>query len=105
MSQLLDSLAGPARRAACAQHARRVLDSFASHVGGNPCLIEVTHYLRVAPYRGPARFADSPDDLRGYTECEFAVMDKRGERAEWLERRITPADRARIEREIAERLA
>jgi len=79
--------------------ARRVFAQFKSHVSGIPCLIEVTHYLHMKG--GGCRWtADSPEDVHGFTEADFMVLDTRGRRATWLEHRLSAADRARIESEI-----
>lgn len=69
-------------------------------VGGIPCLAEVTHYLHVPPYRGPASYCDCPDDLYGCTEIEFNVLDRNGRPAAWLEKKLTDAERQRVEAEI-----
>ena len=67
-----------------------------SRVAGIPCLIEVTHYFNEP---GSAS-ACNPWDYYGYTEIEFNVLDRRGRRAEWLERKLTRKDEERIENEI-----
>lgn len=71
--------------------------TFASRIAGIPCLIEVTHYHREEP-RG--YWASNDVDARGYTECEFNVLDQRGRPAAWLERKVTDADRTRIVKEL-----
>jgi hypothetical protein len=43
-------------------------------------------------------------DYRGYTECEFDILDRRGRPAFWLERKASDEDRQRIEQEITEQL-
>jgi hypothetical protein len=43
-------------------------------------------------------------DYRGYTECEFDILDRRGRPAPWLERKASDEDRQRIEQEITEQL-
>ena len=103
MSAMLDSLAGQSRRATCAQHSRSVLAKFNSRVAGIPCQIEVTHYLRIKG--GGCRWlADSPEDYFGFTECDFAIMDRSGRPAAWLEKKLTDSDRGRIETEVIEHM-
>ena len=72
-----------------------------TRIAGIPCQIAVTHFLRVKPYSGSARYCDSPEDYYGYTEAEFDVLDSRGRPAAWLERKLTEQDRERITNEIA----
>ena len=70
-----------------------------SRVAGIPCLIGVTEFQSV---RGSYSYhADSDMDYYGYTESEWVVLDTRGRPAAWLERKLTSADRSRIEQEIA----
>lgn len=71
-----------------------------SRVAGIPCLIGVTHFESV---RGSYSYnAHSDMDYYGYSESEWDVLDRRGRPAAWLERKLTTADRDRIEQEIAE---
>lgn len=73
-----------------------------SRVAGIPCLIEVTT-LNVV--KGSySHNAASDWDYYGYNEVEFNVLDRRGRPAPWLERKLTPADKQRIENEILEDL-
>lgn len=74
-----------------------------SKVAGIPCQIKVTYFHKQKPFKGPARLCDSRDDYYGYTEVEFEVLDRRGRKAEWLERKLTGRDMKRIEDEIEER--
>lgn len=69
-------------------------------LAGIPCLIEVTNYVRVAPWKGSAQTCDSSDDYYGYTEYEYNILDRRGRKAPWLERKITPEEKAKIEQAI-----
>lgn len=68
-------------------------------MAGIPCLIKVTHYFKQKPM-GPS--ADSDYDCYGYTDIEFEVCDRRGRPAPWLERKLTPEDKNRIDVEIEE---
>jgi hypothetical protein len=74
-----------------------------STVAGIPCLIGVTEFSSV---RGSYSYhADSDMDYYGYTESEWVVLDRRGRPAAWLERKLTDAERSRIEQEVAEAMA
>ena len=69
-----------------------------SRVAGIPCLIKVTHFESV---RGSYNYnAPSDMDYYGYTESEWEVLDRNGRPAAWLERKLTEADRSRIDEEI-----
>lgn len=71
-----------------------------SNVQGIPCLIEVMSCTVVKPWRGSAQSCPSSDDYYGYSEVEFVVLDRKGYKAAWLERKMTDEDRARIKTEI-----
>ena len=68
-----------------------------THIAGIPCQILITSYTCQKPL-GPR--ADSDYDCYGYSDCEYTVLDRKGYRAEWLERKMTDADRKRIGVEI-----
>ena len=71
-----------------------------SRVAGIPCLIGVTHYHSV---RGSYSYkAPSDLDYHGYTQSEWDVLDRRGRKAPWLERKMSDKDCTRIEAEISE---
>jgi hypothetical protein len=71
-----------------------------SKVAGIPCLIGVTEFSVV---RGSYSYnAPSDMDYYGYTESCWEVLDRRGRPADWLERKLTDADRSRIDQEIEE---
>jgi len=73
-----------------------------SRVAGIPCIIGVTHFESV---RGSYSYHAASDwDYHGYTECEFDVLDRRGRKAPWLERKLTDKIINEIEQEIAEQL-
>lgn len=67
-------------------------------IQGIPCRAYVTYYRpAVAPIvTGPVDWADPGAPV----EIEFEVLDRRGGRAVWLERKMTSADRAVIEQQI-----
>jgi len=68
-----------------------------TRIAGIPCEIEVLHWFKQKPL---GRNCDSDWDAVGYTECEFAVLDRRGRPAPWLEAKVTDEDRARIIEEL-----
>lgn len=63
-------------------------------------MIDVTRCVVVKPWRGSLSACPSSDDYYGYSEVEFDVLDRRGRPAPWLERKLTDADRERIEYEV-----
>lgn len=69
-----------------------------STVSGIPCLIDVITFN----YYAGCASADSDWDYYGDTEIEFAVLDRRGRPAPWLERKLTNEETSRIEEEIIE---
>lgn len=73
-----------------------------SKIQGIPCLIEVTTFKSVKPWKGSPQTCPSSDDYYGYNEIEFEVLDRKGYKAAWLERKMTKEDKARIESEILE---
>jgi hypothetical protein len=70
-----------------------------TRIAGIPAIALVTHFLHRDP-AGP--WAGNSDEARGYTECEFTVLDSRGRPAPWLERKLSRADSKRIEAEIVQ---
>jgi hypothetical protein len=83
-----------------ARFARRVAGMLESYVAGIPCLIEVDtcNVVKGSFDRG----CDSDMDYYGYSEIEFSVYDRKGYAAKWLEKKMTDADKNRIENEIIE---
>ena len=73
-----------------------------SNVRGIPCLIEVISCTVVKPWKGSAHTCPSADDYYGYADVEFNVLDRKGYKAAWLERKMTNVDRSRIKTEILE---
>lgn len=71
-----------------------------SRVAGIPCQIGIVSYLNVS---GSYSYSAASDlDYYGYSELEFDVLDRKGYRAAWLERKLDDDDRGRIEYEIHE---
>lgn len=68
-----------------------------TRVCGIPAMIEITSF---APYRCCKRgHIDNwlPDEL---PEIEWHILDRRGRPAPWLERKLSPADRREIEKDL-----
>ena len=60
-------------------------------ISGIPCKALIFLCKRVPAWKGSAESCPSDLDWSGYTELEFAILDRRGYEAEWLEKKI-PAD-------------
>lgn len=62
-------------------------------VVGIPCKVKVTYTTKYIPesYSGPAEGGD----------FEFELLDKKGYRARWLEKKLTKDDVERIEKEYS----
>ena len=75
-----------------------MLTKIESHIKGIPCIISVTSYHH---QKGSLSYnAPSDLDYYGYIEVEFNVLDRKGYKAPWLERKLTDDEIERIEREI-----
>ena len=69
-------------------------------IAGIPCLVGVTEYHCV---KGSYSYHAASDwDYYGYTDLDYVILDRKGYKAAWLERKVTDADTRRIEAEIAE---
>ena len=74
-----------------------------STVAGIPCIIGATHYDSV---EGSYSYnADSDLDYYGYNDAEWEVLDRKGYKAAWLERKLTASDINTIEGQIAQHFA
>lgn len=71
-----------------------------SKIAGIPCRIQVDSCLVKKPFKGSAFNCDSSDDYYGYTDISFTVLDRKGYKAAWLEKKMTQKDVERIEKEI-----
>lgn len=72
-------------------------------IAGIPCTVNVTRCVRV---KGSFSYHAASDwDYYGYSEVEYDVCDRRGRRAPWLERKLTPADDQRIQAEILKEMS
>mgnify|MGYP001042892274 CR=1 FL=1 len=65
-------------------------------LSGIPCLIRIDDFENVPPWPGGPMTAPSDMDARGYIDCCYTILDRRGREAPWLERKIT----ANIDRDI-----
>ena len=74
------------------------METFEVHIAGIPCLIRVDDYEIIPPWKGSAHTCPSSDDYYGYEDCEYSVLDQRGNEAPWLEKKITE----KIDQEIIE---
>jgi hypothetical protein len=72
-----------------------------TNIAGIPCQVELT-WIHSQPALGP--MCDSDWDCYGYTDIEFDVLDRKGYKAPWLERKMTLADKQRIDEELLETL-
>ena len=67
-------------------------------VCGIPCLIGVTEYDSV---KGSYSYNAASDlDYYGYTDCDWEVLDRKGYKAAWLERKLSSKESERIYNEI-----
>ena len=75
-------------------------DCIESNIAGIPCLIRVISCNVVAPHKGSKYSCDSDSDYYGYADIEFSVLDRKGYKTLWLEKKMTSKDKERIENEI-----
>lgn len=69
-------------------------------LAGIPCLIGVIYYNCV---KGSGRY-DAPSDIDyyGYTELDYDILDRKGYRARWLERKLDTKIKTEIELRISD---
>ena len=68
---------------------------FNTKVGGIPCVCKVTYHT---PYR-PMRITGSgfgDCDPPEYEEFVFSILDRKGYKANWLEKKLIPSDKERL---------
>jgi hypothetical protein len=74
---------------------------FDTTVSGIPCGVIVRDCIIV---KGSFSYNAASDlDYHGYTEIDFNLLDRKGYAAGWLERKMTDAERAKIEQQIIDR--
>jgi hypothetical protein len=71
-----------------------------TRIAGIPAKIGVTHVYRQSGSLMPDEVSDL--DYYGYMEFDYEILDMRGKRAVWLERKLTDSIRIQIEQQIAE---
>jgi len=76
------------------------METFEFHIAGIPCLIRVDDYRIISPWRSGIESCPSDLDYYGYEDCEYSVLTKRGDEAEWLRNKITD----KIDQEIVEHI-
>jgi hypothetical protein len=69
---------------------------FSTHVQGIPCQCRITHFSPAVPMRVYGPSWDDADPPKP-EELDYEILDRKGRPAAWLENKITPADRERIE--------
>jgi hypothetical protein len=76
----------------------RELAEFEDRVAGIPCLIVVTYWEPYVPAKvsGPPEHCYPAEGGCG----EWEVRDRRGRPAPWLKRKMTEADRERIDQQV-----
>lgn len=76
---------------------------FEARVAGIPCVVGVLSYI---PYR--AAYTSGPPehccDAEG-GESEWIILDRRGRPAPWLEKKLTDAEKRRIDNEVIEHMS
>lgn len=71
-----------------------------TRVAGIPCTARIDYVNMV---EGSYSYNAASDlDYHGYSEVVWELCDRRGRPAPWLDKKLTPADAARIENEILE---
>lgn len=73
-----------------------------ARIAGIPCQVKVTYFHKQAPWRGSAHNCPSDLDYYGYTEMDYEILDRKGYKAPWLEKKISDKDTQEIERLIEE---
>jgi hypothetical protein len=70
-----------------------------TRIHGIPCEVELLH---VSGQARPAITQAEPDYCaeEEHLEVSFAILDRRGRPADWLEEKLSPAERKRIVREL-----
>ena len=73
---------------------------FETQVAGIPCICNVVDYINVPPWKGSAHTCPSSDDYYGYTEFDFEILDRKGYKAKWLEKKLKKEDKDRLLEEL-----
>ena len=73
------------------------LATIESRISGIPCLIGVKDYFK---QEAQGRRADSDWDCYGYSESDWDVLDRKGYKAKWLEKKLTSKEEEKINTQI-----
>jgi len=71
-----------------------------TRIAGIPAKVGVTRVYRKSGSYSQNEVSDV--DFYGYVEFDYDILDMRGKRAEWLERKLTDKIRSEIEQQITE---
>ena len=75
-----------------------------TRVCGIPCKIGVKSFEQQAPWSGSAHNCPSSDDFYGWYSTDYDILDRRGNRAEWLERKMSKQDHEEVEQKILDEM-
>lgn len=67
-----------------------------------PAKVGILSFNKVPAFRGNSMVCFSDLDYYGYTEAEFEILDRKGRKAEWLERKMTEHDYDKAEAEVVD---
>jgi hypothetical protein len=78
------------------------LETIPHRVAGIPCLIGVISHKSV---KGSFNYNDVSDlDYYGYSDSQFHVLDRRGRRATWLEKKLNDREQQSVYESISNHL-
>lgn len=72
-----------------------------ARAAGLPCLLGVTHYFEKSPDYASR---DSDMDYRGFVEVEWEILDRRGNPAAWLAKKVGPDEMSLLEDVLIEEM-
>ena len=72
-----------------------------ARAAGLPCLLGVTHYFERSPDYSSR---DSDMDYRGFVEVEWEILDRRGNPAAWLAKKVGPDEMSLLEDVLIEEM-
>ena len=72
-----------------------------ARAAGLPCLLGVTHYFERSPDYSSR---DSDMDYRGFVEVEWEILDRRGNPAAWLAKKVSPDEMSLLEDVLIEEM-
>lgn len=88
------------KKAPAGEQPKRYAAKVKHRVAGIPCLIGVIDYDCV---KGSySRNADSDLDFYGWTDVEYDILDRKGRRALWLERKVNDSEHNDIVKAVAD---